>query len=187
MLNNLKQWSLPWGTPFEEYPRQNRLGVPAQEESGVEKKSPTGLEQSRVNPDLMMNPNREEERILNDEIHKLPPWDQSLESCPLFINGIGETLNLPECQLPRESEDWINSTPHASLFLIWRSFDLPNMTATLPTSLLAPHPWYLYLQKHWKTGAPFSQDKRKAGPFADAACADGTSRPGLCLAATLDK
>ena len=28
---------------------------------------------SRVNPDLMMNPNREEERILSDEIHKLPP------------------------------------------------------------------------------------------------------------------
>ena len=28
---------------------------------------------SRVNPDVMMNPNREEERILSDEIHKLPP------------------------------------------------------------------------------------------------------------------
>lgn len=40
-----------------------------------------------------MNPNREEERILSDEIHKLPPWNQVWESC-LFTKGIGETLNL---------------------------------------------------------------------------------------------
>lgn len=35
------------------------------------RKSPTGLEQAELTQISMMNPNREEERILNDEIHKL--------------------------------------------------------------------------------------------------------------------
>lgn len=39
----------------------------------MEKKKSNRAGASRVNPDLRMNPNREEERILSDEIHKLPP------------------------------------------------------------------------------------------------------------------
>lgn len=39
----------------------------------MEKKKSNRAGASRVNPDLMMKPNREEERILNDEIHKLLP------------------------------------------------------------------------------------------------------------------